>query len=174
MIQNLFNKKEDVMSPKPTEEQIKMWDEIETSLDEKNITINTNFHALPDNLRMHIASIRTAETIRIIGQKHQIPEDQIPQLSYIIAMILSGEINIVDFVKTLQEKCRLKEEPARQLARDINQEIFLPVKESLKKIHQVPEWPRESNPTDQPTESESAEPQLKGNVVNLKNNLSEK
>jgi hypothetical protein len=110
-------------------------------------------------------------------------------------MILLGEINIVDFVKTLQEKCNLTEESARQLARDINQAIFLPVKESLKKVHQVSEWPREDETTQGQTISpnpstinqkdnervvnlserekkivppETAEPRIEGNVVDLK------
>jgi hypothetical protein len=167
MVDNFFDKKEDVMSPKPTPEQTQMWDEMEASLDEETITIKSNFHALPDNLKTHIASTETAEAIRTISQKHQLPENQIPQLSYITALILIGEINIVNFVKTLQEKFGLKEEPARQLARDINQKIFLPVKESLKKIHKVPEWPREKETTpDQPVNNE---PQLNGNIVDLKN-----
>ncbi len=167
MIDNFFNKKEDIMLPKPTPEQIKMWDGIESSLNEETITVKSNFHALPDNLKIHIASAETAEAVRIISQKHQFSENQVPQLSHITAMILIGEINIVNFVKTLQEKFELKEESARQLARDINQEIFLPVKEDLKKIHKVPEWPREKETIpDRPVDDE---PQLNGNIVDLKN-----
>ena len=163
MFQNSFNKEEDIMMPQPSSEQIKMWDAIETSLDEKTIEIQTNFHALADELRTHFASMETAKAISIIGAKHQFAQDKIQQLSYIAAMILLAETNIVDFVKTLQEKCGLKEKPARQLARDLNQEIFLPVKESLKKLHKVPEWPREDKTTS------DDEPRLDGNVVDLKN-----
>jgi hypothetical protein len=83
-------------------------------------------------------------------------------------MILLGEINIVDFVKTLQEKCGLEREAARQLARDINKEIFLPVKESLKKIHQVPEWPREDEAKEKTTPPGVNGPRLNGNIVDLK------
>lgn len=167
MFQNFFNKEEDIMMPEPSPEQIEMWDEIEASLDEKTIEIQTNFHALADELRAHFASVETAKAISIIGAKHQFAHDKIKQFSHITAMILLGETNIVDFVKTLQEKCGLEEEPARELARDINQEIFLPVKESLKKLHKVPEWPREDKTTpDQPIDDE---PRLNGNIVDLKN-----
>jgi len=155
----IFNKEEDAMLPEPSEEQIKMWDEIEESLTEKRIENYANYSDLSDEFKKHFASLKTSQEIQIIIKKHQLPEESTKQLPYIIGMILLGETNIIDFVKTLQEKCKLAEEPARQLARDINQAIFLPVKESLKEIHNVPEWPRESEPT---------EPQLNGNVVDLK------
>lgn len=117
------------------------------------------YFQLPQDLRQIMFAVETADKIRVISQKNNLNKDQLWWASHTVGMILLGETNIVDFVKTLQEKCGLAEEPARQLARDINQDIFLPVKESLKKIHQVSEWPRES---------ETNEPHLEGNIVDLK------
>ncbi len=117
------------------------------------------YFQLPQDLRQIMFAVETADKIRVISQKNNLNKDQLWWASHTVGMILLGETNIVDFVKTLQEKCGLAEEPARQLARDINQDIFLPVKESLKKIHQVSEWPRES---------ETNEPRLEGNIVDLK------
>ena len=138
-----LNKKEDIMLPEPTTEQVRLWDKIEESLNEEITELEVKFQTLSDELKTHFASIQTAENIRTIGKKHQLSEKSVWWLSHTVGMVLLGETNIVDFVKTLQEKCGLAEEPARQIARDINQAILLPVKESLKKIHQVPEWPRE-------------------------------
>ena len=112
-------------------------------------------------------AVKTVQDLEKISLKNKLNDQQLWWTSYVIGLILLAETNIVDFVKTLQEKLELKEEPTRQLARDINQEIFLPVKESLKKIHKVPEWPREKETTpDQPVNNE---PQLNGNIVDLKN-----
>ena len=163
MIQ-IFNKEEDVMLPEPSEEQIKMWDEIEESLTEKHIENYTNYSSLPSDFKKHFASSKTAQEIQNIIKRHQLLEESAKQLPHIIGMILLGEVNIVNFVKTLQDKCKLTEEPARQLARDINQAIFLPVKESLKQIHKVPQWPREKEPELQQTKG----PQINGNIVDLK------
>ena len=162
MSNGIFDKKEDIMWPKPTMEQIELWDEIEKSLNEKNIELNTNFSALSDELRTHFASIKTVEKIIEISVKYQLSEKSTSQLSYIIAMVLLGKLNIVDFVKILQKNYNLEREQARQLARDINSEIFLPVKDDLKKIHNISEWPRENE------NKESNIPQFNGNIVNLK------
>lgn len=164
MLEENSNKKEDIMLPEPTSEQIKLWDEMENFLNEGNIELEAKFQNVSDELKILIASRQTAENIKMIGKKHQFTEESVQQLSYTTGTVLLGEVNIVDFVKTLQEKCSLKEEPARKLARDINQAIFLPVKESLKKIHQVSSWPRE----DEAKEQTISEPKIEGNIVNLK------
>lgn len=125
------------------------------------------YFQLPQEIRQLFFAEESASLMRKIAKKNNIADKQLWWTSHTAGRILSGEINIVDFVKTLQEKCGLEEEPARQLARDINQEIFLPVKESLKKLHKVPEWPREDETTpDQPLDDE---PRLNGNIVDLKN-----
>jgi len=162
MSNGIFDKKEDIMWPKPTMEQIELWDKIEESLNEKNIELNTNFSTLSNELKTHFTSIETVEKIIEIKQKHQLSEKSTSQLSYIIAMVLLGKLNIVDFVKILQKNYNLEREQTRQLARDINSEIFLPVKDDLKKIHKISVWPRENE-----TEKTNT-PQSNGNIVNLK------
>ncbi|MBU2068286.1 hypothetical protein KKE13_01765 [Patescibacteria group bacterium] len=122
------------------------------------------YFQLPQNIRQIFFTVETADKVYDLAKKNRLTDDQLWYASHTTGMILLGEVNIVDFVKTLQEKCKLGEEPARQLARDINQAIFLPVKESLKQIHKVPEWPREREPEPQQTKG----PQINGNVVDLK------
>lgn len=165
MPEGIFEKKEDVMWPEPTMEQIELWDEIEESLNEENIELNADFSVLPDKLKIHFASLKTVEKIIEIGEKYQLSEKSTIQLSYIIAMVLLGKLNIVNFVKILQKRYNLETEPARQLAREINREIFLPVKEDLKQIHNVSEWPRENEANERPA---PPGPRLNGNIVNLK------
>jgi len=164
MSNGIFDKKEDIMWPKPTMEQIELWNKIEESLNEENIELNANFSALPDGLKTHFASVKIVQKIIEIGEKYQLSKESTSQLSYIIAMVLLGKLNIVNFVKILQKKYDLEREQARQLARDINSEIFLPVKDELKKIHKISEWPRENESTNKTPNT----PQLNGNIVNLK------
>lgn len=170
----------------PTPSQIKKLEGILDSLIKQRYL---KYFQLPQDLRQLMFDIETADKVRKVGEKNNLNKDQLWWASYTVGMILLGETNIVKFVKTLQEKCGLAEEPARQLARDINQTIFLPVKESLKKIHQVPEWPREEEavkipeksipqltrkntyqePVEEPPEPGQVEPRIEGNVVDLKN-----
>jgi len=163
MPNKIFNNEEEIMLPEPTTEQVKLWNEIEKYRDEKNIKIETKFQAISNELKVHLTSTKTADKIREVAKKNNLNDSQLRLASHTVGMVLLGETNIVDFVKTLKEKCKLTEEPARQLARDINQAIFLPVKEDLKKIHKVPQWPREDE-----TKEQQVSPQIEGNVVNLK------
>ncbi len=169
---HLPDQDEDIMWPEPTTEQTRLWDEIENSLTEEGIEIYAKLQELPDEFKKHFTSSETASEIQAIMKKNQLSEDITKTISYVAAMVLLGEINIVDFVKTLQQKCNLQEEPARQLARDINRTIFLPVKENLKQIHRVPEWPREEETNQRAAPGGRAEepkgPKLDGNVVDLK------
>jgi len=144
----------------PTPSQMKKAQEITDPLIKQRYL---KYLQLPEDLRQIMFTEETASKIYQVGGKNNLNENQLWWASHTAGMIILGETNIVNFVKTLQEKCKLTEEPARQLARDINQAIFLPVKENLKKIHKVPQWPRE-NEKKEPVVS----PKIEGNVVNLK------
>jgi len=149
----------------PTPQQIKSLQGISDPLIKKRYL---KYFQLPQDLRGIIFSTETADKMQVVAKKNKLTDDQIWWASHTAGMILLGETNIVDFVKILKEKCKLAEELTRQLARDINQSIFLPVKESLKKIHNVPEWPRENQVEEKSIPSEPAGPKLNGNVVDLK------
>ncbi len=150
---------------------------------------------LPQDVRQTIFAVETADKIKAVGEKNKLNQDQTWWASHTVGMILLGETNIVNFVKTLKSKCELSEEKARQLARDINRAVFLPVKESLKKFHKIDQWPREDESPQKKTkepelrkelqdnieelqkpqeklkkQTQSAELSTNGNVVDLKNN----
>ena len=145
----------------PTPKQIKQLKKID------NLSIRKKYlkyFQLPNNLREIVFSAETADKIIKIAKKNNLNNDQIWQTSYITGMILLGEINIINFLESIEKECKLEKEAARQLARDINSAIFLPVKDDLKKIHNISEWPRENENTNQRIET----PKLNGNIVNLK------
>ncbi len=125
------------------------------------------YFQLPQNIRQIMFSVETADQMYQVTQKNHLDNNQGWWAAHTTGMVLLGETNIVNFVKTLQEKCKLTEETsARQLARDINQSIFLPVQESLKKVHQISEWPRGEER--KPVMPQTNGPQLNGNIVDLK------
>ena len=103
------------------------------------------YYQLPESLQKIIFSPKTAEIIEKICKNNNLANQQIPKIAYITGMVLLGELNIAKFLKTLQEKSNLEKEKTRQIAQEINQKVFLPVKDSLKLIHQVNRWPREED-----------------------------
>jgi len=143
----------------PTPSQIKQLQEITDPLIKQRYL---KYFQLPQDLRKIIFSAETADKIMRIAKKNTLNNNQTWWTSYITGMILLGETNIIDFLKSIEKECKLEREQARQLARDINSEIFLPVKDDLKKIHKISVWPRENE------NEKSNTPQSNGNIVNLK------
>lgn len=121
---------------------------------------------LPDDLQKIVFAPETADIVYDISNKHQLKTAQRQEFAKIIGSVLIGELAIADFVKTIKDKCRVDESKAVALARDINQAIFLPVKDSLKQVHNLDTWPREAEGGG----PKQTEPKLEGNIVNLKNN----
>jgi len=117
---------------------------------------------LSSKLQKILFATETADKMMVIAKKNTLNDNQTWSMSYITSMILLGETNIIDFLKSIEKECKLEREQARQLARDINSEIFLPVKDDLKKIHNISVWPRENE------NEKSNTPQSNGNIVNLK------
>jgi len=122
------------------------------------------YYNLPKKLQETLFAVEIAIQIKKIAEKNVLNDAQIWSISYIVGMIILGEINIIDFLKSVEKECNLERESARQLARDINSAIFLPVKDDLKEIHKISEWPRENENMNK----NSNTPQLNGNIVNLK------
>ncbi len=143
----------------PTPSQIKQLQDISDPIIRQRYL---KYFQLPENLRKIMFSEETASKISEIAKKNNLNDDQTWWTSYIAGMILLGETNIIDFLKSIEKECKLERELARQLARDINSEIFLPVKDDLKKIHKISVWPRENE------NEKSNIPQSNGNIVNLK------
>jgi len=118
---------------------------------------------LPQNLQEIMFAPKTANKIWDLCQKYQLNNEQTEAVSHTIGLVVLSETDIADFTKTLQEKCKLDESITQELAQDINQQIFLTVREELESLHpqEKPAIPQESEP---PLQG------LQGNVVNLKEN----
>lgn len=139
----------------PTPFQIQKLKQVKNPLFNKKYT---KFYQLPKNVQEKMFAVETADLVRKIGKDNNLNENQLQQFSYAIGMVLLGDLHISKFVKTLQEKCKLDETASRRLARQINQELFLPIKESLKQIHRLPKWPAESEATNQQPSAQAPTP----------------
>lgn len=144
-----------------TPAQIKKIEKISDPVIKKKVL---RYFQLPEDIQKTFFAVETADKVRKVSLANKLTDIQLWRFSYVVGLILLGETHIAEFLKTIRKDCGLTEPAARQLARDINKEIFLPLKDSLKKVHNVPEWPRESESREAPQE-----PKLNGNVVNLKN-----
>jgi len=109
-----------------TPNQVKQIKKIKDPLAKRRSVV---YFQLPENIRQLFFDEKSADKMNAIARKNNLNENQLRWSSYIAGLVLLGETNIVDLVKTLGDKCRLTDEKAKQLARDINSAIFLSVKE---------------------------------------------
>lgn len=103
---------------------------MENKLDTKKI-----FHSLPEDLQDAILSVRSGDEIETIGQKYKLHINQIAELSSETGNILLGISDPMDFVSNLSNKLGIEKNVAASIVTDINDRIFVKVKESLRSIH---------------------------------------
>src|SRR3989344_9455750 len=92
---------------------------------------------LPDDLRKALFARTTTDTIQSIGKNAGLPIDKIGELADETGRVMLGFTPPSDYVKNLVSRLGAPQEKARAIAEEINQKVFQPVRESLKKIHGI-------------------------------------
>ena len=83
-----------------------------------------------------ISSVAVAEKIQQIATKNGLHIDEAGIVSDEATMVMLGIEHPNDFVDGLKNKLKLPQEKIIALAKDVDKEIFEPIKESLMKIYQ--------------------------------------
>lgn len=89
---------------------------------------------LPEDIQLAIASNDLGKHIQTIGQRHQLHIDQMEMLQDEVMLVMLGFVNPEDFTAELQEQVRIPVEKAHAITTDIQNEIFTPVRESMKSL----------------------------------------
>lgn len=93
------------------------------------------YEALPDDLKEAIFSVEMTETIKGIGAKYDLHIDKIGTLANEAGMVMFGATRPKDFVPNLMSRLGVDKDTADKIASDVNSQVFLKVRESLKKLH---------------------------------------
>lgn len=97
------------------------------------------YKALPSELKDAIFSEEVAEKIQEIGGKYELYIDKIGELGNESGRVMLGLTHPKDFIKNLSERLGVDMEKAKEIAKDVNEQIFAKVRESLKKLHKIGE-----------------------------------
>ena len=97
-----------------------------------NELLNKKFEVLPKNIKEMMGSLKTAEIIQIITDKHQLHIDKAGILGDEITYVMVGAEKATDFIRNLKVQLKLPDEQANAIAKDVNEKLFLPMRESLK------------------------------------------
>jgi hypothetical protein len=94
------------------------------------------YNKLPPDLQDAMFSIDSTESIRDIGNQHELLIDKMGVLGQEVGLLMLGYTKPTEFVGRLQNGLGVDRIKANAIARDVNEKIFLKIRESLKKIHQ--------------------------------------
>ncbi len=89
---------------------------------------------LPEDIRAAILASDFEEKIRAIGAKQNLHVDQTGTLGDAAMLIMLGFSPHETFESTIAANLNVPLDKARELAADINTQIFLPIRESMKKF----------------------------------------
>lgn len=90
---------------------------------------------LPPEIKDVIASSDTVQNIWKIGQKHNLHIDKLGIMSDTAYDVMMGIVSTKNFVKELAENLEISELEASSIVRDIDDEIFKPIKQTIVKLY---------------------------------------
>ena len=94
---------------------------------------------LPEDLKEAIFSLDMSEIVEKIGREKQLNIEQIGDLANETGMVMLGVTHPNEFIANLADRLEVDKEKARVIAGEINEQIFKPVRESIRKIHSMRE-----------------------------------
>ncbi len=89
---------------------------------------------LPPDVRHAIESASWEPKIREIGQRHALHIDQMGLLEDETLLVMLGFAGTDEFAPQIAEQLHIPPEKAQVLAAEVNTEIFLPIRESMKRF----------------------------------------
>ncbi len=122
--------------------------------DEAQKLIEDRLKELPADVRDAVLANDLGERVRAIGERNHLHIDQTGSLEEETVLVMLGFADPREFVDQLQESLHVDETTALALAEEVNDEIFRPIRESMKLFaqsraevtEQTPEAPTPSIP----------------------------
>lgn len=91
---------------------------------------------LPQDLQQAVTSVHVADTIREIAQENKLLIDQSETFFGLTTYVMLGLLPVKNFKQNLMSELRIPDELASKLILQINERIFVKVRESLQKIQE--------------------------------------
>ena len=116
------------------------------------------YRALPKDVLEVYEGAGTGDILLDIGKKHALALDKVGNLTYQTGLIMIGATPVRDYVKNIEEALDVPHEKAVEIASDVNHRLFAPIRESLKRIHNIE--PRDALLEEPAARAESPRPQM--------------
>lgn len=96
--------------------------------------LKARFEQLPEDIREAIMATPWREKLKQISDRHNLHIDQAGHLGEETVLVMFGIEHADNLIANIAKHAEISEEKAEAIAEDLNREIFLKVRESLKKI----------------------------------------
>lgn len=93
------------------------------------------YEKIPQNVREAIFSVDVAGKISAAGKRFGLSIEETGILATTAGLVMLGALHPRDFIQTLEKGLKMERSKAIDIAKEINHEIFFPIRESLKRIH---------------------------------------
>ncbi|MBI4135959.1 MAG: hypothetical protein HY481_00175 [Candidatus Vogelbacteria bacterium] len=97
------------------------------------------FGRLPAVIQKALEAIDLHGIMRKIGTEQKLHIDQMGILDNEVGSVLVGETRPEEFLPRLKSKLQIDQVAAEAIAKEVNEQIFLPIRESLQKLHEAGE-----------------------------------
>ena len=101
-------------------------------------SLTEKYKVLPKGVRDMAKSLEVSNTIKAISEKHNLHIDIAEILYDEITYVMFGAEKATDFIRNLKIYLKLPDEKVNAIAKDVNEKIFLPIREALKKVADTP------------------------------------
>lgn len=107
-------------------------------MDESQEIIKEQLEKLPKSIRDAIASVDLGSKIKKIADKNMLHIDQAGNLENETLFVMLGLEPTVDYKENIRKELNISRDRAQSITADIDKEVFMQIRESLKKVQNSP------------------------------------
>src|SRR3989344_1901753 len=107
------------------------------AVDKKEQEIIKRYMDIPEDVKKALFATTTSDAIFEVGKKHGLAIDKMGELSDETGLVMLGMTKPSEYIKNLEKRLGVEAIKAKEIAEDINQKVFSPIRESLKRIHGI-------------------------------------
>lgn len=112
--------------------------------------IQKRFKNLPESLREAIFSAEITETLIAIGKKYGLGLDKVGDLSTETNLVMLGVTHPNQYISQLQQTLGIERDVARNIAQEVNTQVFAKIREELRKLHDIKDEEKTETPQPSP------------------------
>jgi|GEM_PF-2643612 len=91
---------------------------------------------LPDDVKEAIFSVDSANVIQALSQKYKLTVSQMGDLAEETGLFMLGLTKVNEFIPNISQRLNVDIQTAKNIAGEINNQVFSKIRESLRKIHE--------------------------------------